>query len=287
MSVKKHDEVSGYKTTGHEWDGITELNSPVPKAVWLFIGLTVFWSLILWVLMPAWPLVNGYTKGVLGVDQRDEVRADLRQAVATRAEWAEQIEALPLDQILADPALMETAQTVGHQLFGDNCAACHGVDARGGPGFPDLTDSDWLWGGDAGTVMETLRVGINARHTDTRAAQMLGFGRDGILSRSEIRTVARHVLSLSGEDKPTEDGAQIFAENCAACHGEDGTGNQEIGAPNLTDDAWIYGGDKPAIFATVFEGRSGVMPAWEDRLTETDRKILTAYVLNGQAKEAR
>lgn len=281
MSVKKHrDPVTGHQITGHEWNGITELNTPVPKIVWLSIAVTIFWSLIIWVLMPAWPFINGYTKGVLGVDQREQVEADVHAARQSRSDWVGKIEAARPEDILADPEMMEKVRNIGHQLFGDNCAACHGQDAGGGPGFPSLTDQAWLWGGEADSIMETMRVGINARHPDTRVAQMLAFGRDGILSRNEIRAVTTHVQSLSGQAKSDAKGAEIFAENCASCHQDDGTGSVVLGAPDLTDKFWIYGGDKAAIIKTVSDGRNGVMPAWEDRLSPADRKILTTYILD-------
>lgn len=282
MSVKDRDPVTGHQVTGHEWNGITELNTPVPKVVWLAIAATVIWALIMWVLMPTWPLINSYSKGLLNVDQRDQVEASIQAAQKSRADWVAQIEAAEPEDILADPELLAIARNVGHQLFGDNCAACHGQDAGGGPGFPSLTDHAWLWGGQAGTIQETLRVGINAQHPDTRVAQMLAFGRDGILSRDDIRAVVTHVQSLSGQAKPDAHGAEVFADNCISCHQQDGTGSTELGAPDLTDDFWIYGGDKKAIFKTVFDGRNGVMPAWEDRLSPADRKILTAYILDKQ-----
>ena len=170
---------------------------------------------------------------------------------------------------------------------GFNCAGCHGTAATGGPGFPSLADDDWLWGGDPDTMMETLRVGVNAGHPDTRVSQMLAFGRDGILGREEIRTVVDYVRSLSGAAIPAERaaaGAEIYAANCASCHGEDGRGSTELGAPNLTDDIWIYGGDAASLFTTVHDGRQGWMPTWEGRLTETERKILTVYLQDIQRK---
>lgn len=282
MSVKHRDPVTGHQITGHEWNGITELNTPVPKAVWIFIALTAIWSLVMWVLMPTWPFVSGYTKGILGVDQRDEVQAEVQAASLSRADWADRINAMEPEQILSDADLMPVVRKVGHQLFGDNCAGCHGQDAGGGSGFPNLTDQAWLWGGDASTIMETLRVGINTQHPDTRVAQMLAFGRDEILSRDDIRAVTAHVQSLSGQFAANERGAEIFAENCVSCHQEDGTGSVDLGAPDLTDSFWIYGGDRDAIFKTVFDGRAGVMPAWDERLSPTDRKILTSYILDKQ-----
>ncbi len=287
MAVGERDPYTGHMTTGHEWNGIKELNTRVPWPVYFFLGLAAAFSLVYWVLMPAWPLGVTYTKGLLGIDQRSTVEAQLRQAALDRAVWTQQIEAAGFAEILGDPTLMQTVRETGGALFGDNCAVCHGVDARGGPGYPDLTDAAWLWGGDPEVVAETLRVGINSTHEETRASQMMAFGRDQMLDRATILDVVTYVQSLSTPELaagPQADavtaGAATFAENCAACHGEDGTGGVEFGAPNLTDAFWIYGGDRQSIFTTVFDGRQGHMPYWEDRLTALSRKILTLYVLD-------
>lgn len=290
MSVKERDPLTGHQTTGHEWNGITELNTRVPRAVWFFVIATHVWALVVWILLPAWPLATTYTKGVLGLDQREEVEEKIVAANVARADWADRIAALPADEILDDPELMERVDGAANQLFGDNCAGCHGRNAAGGPGFPSLVDDAWLWGGDADTIMETLRVGINATHPDTRLAQMLAFGRDGILPREDIRTVVDYVQSLSGTEAPADRiaaGAEIFANNCASCHGETGAGNMDLGAPNLTDDSWIYGGDDESMFDTIWDGRQGWMPAWEDRMTETERKMLTVHLQQPRREAAQ
>lgn len=289
MSVKERDPLTGHQTTGHEWNGITELNTRVPRVVWFFIIVTHIWALVIWVLLPTWPLVTTYTKGLLGLDQRQEVKADIVAANASRADWADRISTLSVTDILDNPELMARVTGTAHQIFGDNCAGCHGRNADGGPGFPSLTDGAWLWGDDPDAIMETLRVGINATHLDTRYAQMLAFGRDGLLERGEIRSVVDYVQSLSGTaTTPDRDAAsaEIYAENCASCHGDNGTGDIEQGAPNLTDDFWIYGGDETALFESIWNGRQGWMPAWEGRLTERERKILTVY-LKHLGQEAR
>ncbi|MFV0474548.1 MAG: cytochrome-c oxidase, cbb3-type subunit III [Pikeienuella sp.] len=281
MSVKERDPLTGHMITGHEWNGIVELNTRVPRAVWFFIIVTHVWSLIIWVLLPAWPMVTTYTKGLLGLDQRVEVQEDITRANAARAEWVTRIADMPVADILADEAMMARVNDTAPTLFGDNCAVCHGAGAAGGPGFPDLTDNDWLWGGDPDTIMETLRVGINSPHPETRIAEMMAFGRDGILERKQVHTVTAYVRTLSGAGAPADDheeGATLFADNCASCHGDDGTGMVEMGAPNLTDDIWIYGGDEEAVFQTVWGGRRGWMPNWDHRLSEADRKMLTVYL---------
>ncbi|MBY6163757.1 cytochrome-c oxidase, cbb3-type subunit III [Mameliella alba] len=283
MSVKERDPLTGHQTTGHEWNGITELNTRVPRAVWFFIIVTHIWALVYWVLMPAWPLVNTYTRGLLGIDQQEQVEERVAAADAARGVWADRIAALPLDRIRDDTLLMTHIDQTAPALFGDNCAACHGSRAEGGPGYPSLVDDAWLWGGDDETILETLRVGINAPHPDTRYAEMLAFGRDGMLDRDQIRITADYVQSLAGLDSGAsperlEEGAALFADNCSSCHGEDGAGMQDLGAPNLTDTHWIYGGSDEALFETIYGGRQGWMPAWENRLTEAQRKMLAIYI---------
>ncbi|AXC50550.1 cytochrome-c oxidase, cbb3-type subunit III [Paracoccus suum] len=288
MSVKERDPLTGHQTTGHEWDGITELNTRVPRAVWWAVGLTHLWAVIVWVLLPTWPLVTTYTKGLLGLTDRGEVDAAIVQANAARADWADPVLAMPVDEIRADDALIGRVRQTGHSLFGDNCAGCHGRDARGGPGFPNLIDGDWLWGGDPDTIIETLNVGINSTHPDTRTSQMMAFGRDGMLTRPQILSVIGHIRALSRTDAaPSADnpaGAEIYADNCASCHGDDGRGMEEIGAPNLTDNQWIYGGDDDSVYRTIWGGRQGWMPSWQGRLSPTEIKILTTYLLDAGAQ---
>ncbi|MBB5221602.1 cytochrome c oxidase cbb3-type subunit 3 [Amaricoccus macauensis] len=284
MSVDERDPLTGHRTTGHEWNGITELNTRVPRAVWWAIGLTHAWAVLMWFLLPSWPLVTTYTKGLLGVDQRQLVAGQLAAAARDHDQWMSRIASEDLPTIRGDKELMATVAEVAPALWGDNCQACHGRVATGGPGFPDLVDKSWLWGGDDDAVLETIRVGVNSAHPDTRTSQMLAFGAGGMLTRDEIRTVATYVQSLSGlatpDDATRQAGAQLFADNCASCHGDDGTGDTSLGAPNLTDAFWLYGSDSETLFRTIYGGRHGWMPTWESRLSEAQRKILALYVLN-------
>jgi cytochrome c oxidase cbb3-type subunit 3 len=284
MSVEERDPLTGHQTTGHEWNGITELNTRVPRAVWWAIGITHVWALVLWILLPTWPLVTTYTKGLLGIDQRDLVAGELAAGERYREQWVERFAGEDLDGIRRDADLMQIVSGAAPALWGDTCEACHGRAGTGGPGFPSLVDEAWLWGGEDEAVLETLRVGVNAAHPETRYSEMLAFGETGILTRDQIGTVATYVQSLSGvatpDDAVREEGATLFAENCAACHGEEGTGDTSLGAPNLTDDFWIYGGDEAALFETIHDGRRGWMPHMEGRLTEAERKMLAVYVLD-------
>jgi cytochrome c oxidase cbb3-type subunit 3 len=274
-------------TTGHEWNGIKELNTPVPRPVYFFLAATALFGIVYWILMPAWPIGVTYTKGLLGIDQRATVVQSLKQAQLDRSVWTKRIESEDFGNIQADPQLMTIVRQTGHALFGDNCAACHGAKARGGKGFPNLTTTSWLWGGTPEAIAETIRVGINSSHADSRTSQMPAFGHDQILQRADIENVVSYVRSLSngtGSNAEQADrikaGKEIFAANCASCHGDDARGNAEAGVPNLIDKFWIYGGDVDTIYSTVWGGRQGHMPTWESRLSPLDRKILTLYVVD-------
>lgn len=294
MAVEERDPHTGYLTTGHEWNGIKELNTPVPRPVYFFLIVTALFSIGYWILMPAWPTGVTFTKGLLGIDQRTSVVADLQEAAAERKAWSEQIEARSYDDIRGDARLMRIVRETGQTLYRENCAACHGLSAQGAKGYPSLATGSWLWGGDPETVAETIRVGINSAHKDSRVSQMMAFGKDGILKRDEVADVVAYVRSLSDQtvarDTATpklEAGKSVYAANCATCHGDEGKGKSDIGAPNLTDRSWIYGGDPQSVYSTVWSGRQGKMPTWEGRLSATERKILALYLTELSKGRAR
>jgi cytochrome c oxidase cbb3-type subunit 3 len=280
MSVSERDPVSGYATTGHDWNGIKELNSPVPRIVLWFLAVTHVYAVIAWVLFPTWPLGQTYTRGLLGGDQKTAVAADIAAATAARADWMTALATQDYDTIRADPDLMARAKATAAPLFGQNCQVCHGASGAGGPGFPRLADDIWLWGGTAEEIETTLRYGINSPHPETHFAQMPAFGRDGLLTRPEISVLTDYVLTLGAgvvADDPSE-GATLFQSNCAGCHGEDARGIEGTGAPDLTDTDWLYGGDAATIRQTLRDGRQGVMPAWQDRLTDAEIRMMALYV---------
>lgn len=282
MSVGERDPHTGIHTTGHEWAGIKELDTPIPRAVFFFYALAFVVALGMWILLPTWPLVSTYTPGVLGFSQRDFVEGQLAEAADQRAGWVDQIAQLDLSTNAIDPEARAIATGTGATLFSDNCAACHGQDATGGPGFPDLTDGAWLWGGTVEDIHETLRVGINSQHDETRFGEMPAFGRDQLLERADVLTLVDYVQHLAGlQEMEAEDvvSAQaLFVENCASCHGEEAKGDTTLGAPNLTDNSWIYGGDRESIYRTVFGGRRGHMPHWSGRLSPEQLRTLAIYV---------
>lgn len=285
---QKHDDphvdaATGMPTTGHEWDGIRELNTPLPRW-WLGIFYaTIVWSIGYWIVYPAWPLLTDATKGVIGYATRSDISVELAKLRAHRAAQAAGMADATPAQIKADPTLFQIAMAQGKAAFGDNCAACHGVGGAGAMGYPNLNDDDWLWGGSLSAIQQTIRHGIRvAGDNDTRVSQMPAFGRDGMLKREEIVAVASHVRELAGlPTEPKADlalGRKVFADNCAACHGPAGKGNQELGAPNLTDAISLYGMDMVSLTETIGNSRNGVMPAWAGRLDETTIKALTVYV---------
>jgi len=277
------DAHTGHSTTGHEWDGIRELNSPLPRW-WLGIFYaTIVWSVGYWVVYPAWPLISDATKGVIGYASRIEIAQDLALLQQQRSAQASGLAGASLEQIKGDPALFRIAMAQGKAAFGDNCAACHGVGGAGAKGFPNLNDDDWLWGGSLADIHLTLEHGIRvAGNGDTRISQMPAFGKDGMLKPAEIRDVASHVRELarlspeSGADQAK--GSELYAANCAACHGDAGKGNKELGAPDLTDAISLYGMDMASLTETIANSRAGVMPAWSQRLDATTLKALTVYV---------
>ena len=277
------DPVTGQPTTGHVWDGIRELNRPLPRWwVWTFYA-TIAWALVYVVLYPAIPLVRGATGGVLGYSTRASVEDALDAARAAQSERLSAVVDRPLDEIAADRDLMRFAVAGGRSAFLVNCVQCHGSGAAGSPGYANLNDDDWLWGGTLDDIQQTIAYGVRSEHLDTRYSEMPAFGADGFLTRPQIVAVAEYVLSLSGRDHDaarTADGAQIFADNCAVCHGESGEGGREFGAPALSDAIWLYGGDRAEILTQINTPRHGVMPAWTGRLDPVVIKQLALYVFS-------
>ncbi len=275
------DALTGKDTTGHEWDGIRELDTPLPKW-WLYVFyVCIAWSLVYYVLYPAWPSLRGHTQGLLGYSQRAEVAERLAAAVRERAPMVDRIRKTLLEEIGANADLHGFAIAGGRILFAENCAGCHGAGGGGTKGFPNLADDDWLWGGDVNSLFQTISYGVRNANEKSRSSQMPRFGADGALNATQINDVAEYVLSLSGssKDRPAvARGAAIYADNCVTCHGEKGEGNQELGGPRLSDKIWLYGGDKAAIVQSIWFARAGQMPAWSERLDEATVKMLAVYV---------
>jgi cytochrome c oxidase cbb3-type subunit 3 len=279
---KQLDELTGTATTGHEWDGLRELNTPLPRWwLWTFYA-TIIWAIAYWVVYPAWPLISSATQGTFGWHSRSAVESDLAALTAARGPMVAKLAAAPVADIVNDPQLLDFARAQGRVAFADNCAPCHGAGGGGTKGYPNLNDDDWLWGGKLAAIEQTIRHGARSGDKEDHEGNMPAFGRENILKPNQISAVADYVRSLSA--LPTEQGAdlvlgkKVFADNCAVCHGPDGKGNRELGAPNLTDKIWLYSPDKATIMQGVQNGRGGVMPAWQGRLSDPIIKALTVYV---------
>jgi cytochrome c oxidase cbb3-type subunit 3 len=272
-------------TTGHSWDGIEELNTPLPRWwLWTFY-VCIVWGIIYTILYPAWPLVDRATAGILGYSTRAEVAADIAAVNESNAAITEKLASVELTEIAADAELNGFAQNAGAAVFKTWCAQCHGSGAAGAKGYPNLLDDDWLWGGDLETIHETITVGIrqpeDAEGDYLRQSEMPAFGRDELLEGADIDAVVNYVMSLSGTPQDAslvEAGATVYEENCASCHAENGTGDRAQGAPNLADAIWLYGGDYATLRETVSNSRYGQMPGWSTRLTEAQIRAVSVYV---------
>jgi cytochrome c oxidase cbb3-type subunit 3 len=278
------DSHSGVETTGHEWDGIKELNNPLPRW-WRF----VFWAsvavaIVYWVLMPAWPALpgmQGHTTGTLGQSDRADVAVDVATAKSERAALGAKLATMDAASILKDAELSQLALGLGESAFGDNCATCHGAGGRGAKGYPRLVDDVWLWGGSLDEIEQTLKFGIRSGHAQERTKEMPAFGRDAFLTAAQIEDLVQLVRARSHQEADGEAAMRaepVFQANCASCHGVDARGDRTQGAPNLTDEEWLYDGDVASIRRTIFGPRNGVMPAWTDRLDPATVRALAIYV---------
>lgn len=276
---KEVDEFTGTETTGHEWDGIKELDSPMPRWwLWSYLACVV-WAIGYWAVYPAWPLINDATSGFLGTTQREIVANDLAESKNEKAVYAEKLIISDLETIRSTPDLLQFAMAGGKASFGDNCAGCHGSGAQGSVGYPNLNDDEWLWGGSLDDIHTTISVGIRSVHEDTRINDMPAFLRDELLSKDEINEVTDYILTINDAgDRTSQPAHELFIDNCSVCHGEDAKGLRELGAPDLTDQVWLFGQDRETIADVISNSRNGVMPTWSTRLDPSTIKGLAVYI---------
>ncbi len=260
---RKREQQSTEKTTGHVYDGIEELDNPLPAWWFYMFVITIVWGIGYLIVYPG----MGNYAGAIGWTQVGQYDKEVAAAEEKYRDMRDRYLALPVEEIAVDPAVRK----MGMRLFANNCAQCHGADAGGAYGFPNLRDDDWIYGGDAATIKATL---VNGRQ-----AVMPAWG--SVIGDEGIADVTQYVLSLNGRDVDSaraEAGKTVFQTYCVACHGADGTGNPALGAPNLTNGVWLYGGSAEQISQTLHAGRNGMMPAFKDTLSEDKIHILTAYV---------
>ena len=278
----KIDAATGTQFKGHEWDGIQELDTPLPRWwLWTFYASIIF-AIGYVIAYPAIPMLNDYTRGMLGWSSRGALEQELEARADQVAPIHQAIAATTIEKLAGQPQLMQAAIEGGRAAFKVHCVQCHGSGAAGGKGYPNLNDDDWLWGGDLATIEKTLIDGIrNPGHDATRVSMMPAFGRDQLLTAPQVDDVVAYVRVASRQDKPSaaaQRGAGLFADNCAVCHGTDAKGNRALGAPNLTDGIWLYGGDTESIHQSVWNSRQGVMPRWDDKLSPATIRMLAVYV---------
>jgi cytochrome c oxidase cbb3-type subunit 3 len=270
-------------TTGHKWDGITEYDIGAPRW-WLIVWfICIIWAIIYWFFYPTWPTKEGNSKGILNWTQQSQLNKSQNKIDEIRKEYLDQIAKSSFEEIKKNPELLDFALNGGKAAFKENCAACHGQGAQGYKGFPNLNDDDWLWGGKVEDIYQTLLYGIRSSHDKTRYSQMPSFGSAKILTKEQINNLIDYVLSFSAKESQEKsqsiaEGEKLFAANCVACHGNNGKGKREVGAPNLTDQIWLYGNSQEELYQTIYYARAGVMPYWINRLDDATIKQLSLYV---------
>ena len=283
MANVEKDPVTGTDTTGHEWDGIKELDTPLPKWWLLTFYATIIWSIGYWVVYPSWPTLTDYAKGAWETTNRLEHAQEMAAVAESRKVWTAKFEGKEIGEVAKDSELLNYAMAGGRVIFADNCQPCHGSSGSGAPNFPVLADDDWIWGGTLDDIQTTVQYGIRSGHDDERASDMPNFVEDETLTVAQAGQVADYVMSLSSGQGASEEGKTLFEENCASCHstegeGADGAGYQETGGPRLSDGIWLYGAGREGVLAQITKPQHGVMPAWDGRLSETEIKQVSIYV---------
>ncbi len=280
MAKNEIDALTGVETTGHDWDGIKELDNPLPRWWTISYLITIVVAVAMVWLYPAIPLGLDSTDGSLGYSQRQVVETEIAEAKSAQTGYLDQINATPLEDVLANPELVQFSMRGGQAAFNTNCAGCHGVGGGGQEGgYPVLADDAWLWGGEVDMIHETILWGIRGDSDDARFSEMPAFGADGILDNEQIELVADFVLTLTEASPSTDsDGAVLYEENCASCHGVEGEGLPDLGAPRLNDFVWLYGGERDQVIAQIKQPKHGVMPGFENRLDEATLRMLAVYV---------
>lgn len=278
---REKDQFTGTETTGHDWDGIKELDTPMPRWWLIIFYITVIWSIGYWVVYPAWPTLSGEgerggTVGTGAWTQYKELAESQAEIQTRRAQYQSAFDAASFEEIKSDEALYAFGLAGGKSAFGDNCATCHGTGGAGASGYPNLNDDDWLWGGTLDDIYTTVRFGIRSDHLDTRFSEMPAFGE--ILSSDEVSAIEAHVTAIASGTASNDLGASLYADNCATCHGENLKGIKDLGAPNLADALWLYSGSEGEIITQIKNPKHGLMPAWENRLSPTTIRQLALYV---------
>ncbi|WPX96043.1 cytochrome-c oxidase, cbb3-type subunit III [Candidatus Bandiella euplotis] len=272
----RKEEKEETKTTGHEWDGIKEYDTPDPFWLRLFFYGSLFFALGYWLLYPAWPVPN--SGGILGWSSGGEVDEKLKDLEKVRFKYQEQFNKSSFEEVLKDKKLTKFAMAGGKSAFENNCVVCHGAGGGGNIGYPSLASGAWMWGGEIDDIYTTIKYGIRSNHDDTRDSAMAAFGKDKILTPKQIDSLTKYVMNLNNNSYSDDDANALFQQNCSSCHGADASGLKEFGAPNLRDAIWLYGKDYNTIYDVIYNGRAGVMPYWQGKLSDPTIRQLAIYV---------
>ncbi len=270
---KNHKEP---KITGHEWDGITEYDNPDPFWLRVLFYMMLFVALGYWILYPSFP--SQRNEGVLGWTEYKEAEEGLDEIQKLKSKYLVEFNKASFEEILKDPKLLKFAIAGGRSAFNNNCSVCHGVGGGGQPGYPNLAAGMWLWGGKPEDIYTTIKHGIRANDDETRQSQMAAFGRDNILSSSQINVLVDFVIGLHNGQKGSDEANKLYQDNCASCHGAGGGGGRDFGAPRLNTPIWLYGGNREIVHDVIYNGRQGVMPSWNGRLDDSTIRQLVIYV---------
>jgi cytochrome c oxidase cbb3-type subunit III len=264
------------KTLGHSWDGIEELNNSDPLWLRLLFYGAVFFGLFYFILYPSWPTPHNH--GLLNWTSNKELKDSIKEVESVRAQYQIEFDKASFAEILQDTKLLNFALAGGKSAFQNNCAPCHGTEGHGSLGYPNLAAGSWMWGGKVEDIYTTLLYGIRSEHEETRQSNMAAFGRENILTKEQIDIITKHVINLNSHELQSKEGSKLYQDNCSSCHGADGSGNYEFGAPNLKDSIWLYGGSYDQIYDVIYNGRAGVMPYWTNKLSDSTIRQLAIYV---------
>lgn len=277
MANVEKDPVTGTDTTGHEWDGIKELDTPLPKWWLTVFYATIIWAIGYWIVYPSWPSLSGYAKGMWETTNRLEHAKEMKAVASERKVWTAKFEDKEIGEIAQDAELLNYAMAGGRVIFADNCQPCHGSAGSGAPNFPVLADDDWLWDGTLEGIQQTIAFGIRSGHEEERVSEMPNLVADEIITAADAEQIADYVMSLGGQGGSAA-GKDLYEENCASCHGEAGEGVGDMGAPRLADNIWLFKSGKEGVLAQIKKPKHGQMPAWTGRLSDTEIKQVSIYV---------
>lgn len=279
---KDIDTTTGIETTGLEWDGLKELNNPLPKWWVIIFLICCIWAIFYWIIFPSWPIYfsegeRGGTRGVIGWTQYNKLDEEISKIKELKKDYLEVFRENSYEEIFKNEKIYAFSIAGGKSAFKNYCSTCHGIGGEGRIGYPNLNDDDWIWGGSIEKIEQTIKFGIRADHENTRYSEMPSF--IDIFTEKQIEELATYIVKLNKNENIESSTDELFKESCGTCHLENGRGNQEIGGPNLVDSIWLYSnGEIFEIMNQLKNPKHGNMPAWVERLNEDTIRQISIYV---------